>query len=381
MWSTGSPYTRMAGYYTNHKLQATESDAPPYTDATSEIYAGRPYTMCVMLTSSGHLIIARGIYSDHALIFNDPYGNKNVAYPSVNGKGAVYDWPGYSNGFQNLTGVAWCIKTQYTPPVAPDTLVDDVVFGNSFYLNFYPPATLSMWQERTLGWNNHFWFVKTKGSNTSDTCYAVWQPNLSKDGSYEVFAYVPYSNSVASRYKITHRDGIQTVVANQKAYKNDWISLGTYNFTKGSAGSVRLGDQSDSAGQEIIFDAIRWSYRGPMAVSILKQSEQTPATFELLPAYPNPFNPSTHIRFSLPAAGFSTMTIYDLLGREQETIMAQMLTAGTYSVEWNAANHPSGIYFCRLSVVPSAQRDLVPTEGWNGQTASRVRTIKLVLQK
>jgi hypothetical protein len=118
-----------------------------------------------------------------------------------------------------------------------------------------------------------------------------------------------------------------------------------------------------------------------MALSIVKQSELAPAAFELLPAYPNPFNPSTRIRFSLPDAGFSTMTIYDLLGRAQETIMAQMLAAGTYNVEWNAANYPSGIYFCRLSVVPPAERNLVPTKGRNGQTADRVRIIKLVLQK
>ena len=39
------------------------------------------------------------------LIFNDPYGNKNVSYPSANGAGAIYDWPGYNNGYQNLNGV------------------------------------------------------------------------------------------------------------------------------------------------------------------------------------------------------------------------------------------------------------------------------------
>jgi Tol biopolymer transport system component len=384
MWSTGSPHTRMAGYYANHNISAGQSEAPPYSEATTEIYAGRPYTLCVMLTTAGHLIIARGIYADHTLVFNDPYGNKNLpgSYKSPYGKGVTYDWPGYNNGFQNLTGVAWCIRTQYTAPAISDTLVDDLQFYNGFTLSFTSPASYSMWKDRNgTGWNNHFWYVKTKGSNTSDTCFAAWQPNLSKDGSYEVFAYIPFSNSTTSRYKITHRDSIQTVIANQKAYKNAWMSLGTYNFTKGTAGSVRLGDQSDTAGQEIVFDAMRWSYRGPMAVSILKQSEQTPAAFELLPAYPNPFNPSTRIRFSLPAAGFSTMTIYDVLGREQETIMAQMLTAGTYSVEWNAANHSSGIYFCRLSVMPLAQRDLVPTEDRNGRTAGRIQTIKLVLQK
>ncbi|MCX6136296.1 MAG: T9SS type A sorting domain-containing protein [Ignavibacteriales bacterium] len=366
MWSTGSPHTRMAGYYTNHGVSSVQSEMPPYSEATDEIYAGRPYTLCVGLTTAGHLIIARGIYTDHTLIFNDPYGNKNSggSYKSPYGRGMTYDWPGYANGYANLNTVWWCIRTQYVPPPATDTLVDDTPFYKGFYLNYFAPATFAMWQERTTsGWDNHFWFVKTKGSKTVDTCYATWQPTLQREGSYELFAYIPFSNSTASRYKIKYRNGDTLRILNQKLYRNDWMSLGTYGFNKGNTGSVRLGDQSDSAGQEIVFDAIRWSYRGPLASPVVAVASGTPCTFELSPAFPNPFNPSTQIEFSLPTESFAAVKIFDALGREQETLLSQILSAGTYRVDWNAGNHPSGVYFCRL------------------QTGRSMQTIKLVLQK
>src|SRR5208337_4436346 len=57
------------------------------------------------LTSAGHYITCIGyVQNQYTLIFNDPYGNKNVSYPSANGAGAYYDWPGYNNGYQNLNG-------------------------------------------------------------------------------------------------------------------------------------------------------------------------------------------------------------------------------------------------------------------------------------
>jgi hypothetical protein len=73
-----------------------------------------------------------------------------------------------------------------------------------------------------------------------------------------------------------------------------------------------------------------------------------PKGFALEQNYPNPFNPSTTIRFSLPKSGHVTLKVYDLLGREVETLVDDQRTAGSYSVEWTPNNLASGVYFYRI---------------------------------
>ena len=64
--------------------------------------------------------------------------------------------------------------------------------------------------------------------------------------------------------------------------------------------------------------------------------------------YPNPFNPSTTFRFSLPRSSEVTLTIYSLLGEEIQTLISEAMPAGEHRVNWNAGDHPSGIYLVRL---------------------------------
>ena len=106
-----------------------------------------------------------------------------------------------------------------------------------------------------------------------------------------------------------------------------------------------------------------------------------PATFSLMQNYPNPFNPSTTISFSLPSKEFVSLKVFDTMGRELVTIVSEQMPAGNYTKNWNPSGMPSGVYFYRLSVVPSARGDLVPTEGKDGQTGSFSETKKLVFLK
>ncbi len=75
-----------------------------------------------------------------------------------------------------------------------------------------------------------------------------------------------------------------------------------------------------------------------------------PAGIVLQPCYPNPFNPSTTISFSIPTKSYITLKIFDLLGKEVATVASEELPAGNYSRQWNAANTASGIYFYSLRV-------------------------------
>ena len=64
--------------------------------------------------------------------------------------------------------------------------------------------------------------------------------------------------------------------------------------------------------------------------------------------YPNPFNPSTTIRVSLPETQKVSVRIYDLLGKEVATLYEGVLMAGNHDMRWNAGSLAGGVYFCRL---------------------------------
>lgn len=73
-----------------------------------------------------------------------------------------------------------------------------------------------------------------------------------------------------------------------------------------------------------------------------------PAEFRLDANYPNPFNPVTHLQYSIASVQVVSLKVYDLLGREAATLVNETKQPGEYAVEWDAANQPSGVYYCRL---------------------------------
>ena len=85
-------------------------------------------------------------------------------------------------------------------------------------------------------------------------------------------------------------------------------------------------------------------------VGVSSSQDQVPEKFSLEQNYPNPFNPVTHLEFRISDLGFVTLKIYNILGKEIETLVTENKSAGTYSEEWNASDYPGGIYFYELKV-------------------------------
>ncbi|MFC1569544.1 LamG-like jellyroll fold domain-containing protein [bacterium] len=73
-------------------------------------------------------------------------------------------------------------------------------------------------------------------------------------------------------------------------------------------------------------------------------------SYRLNQNFPNPFNPTTQITYSIPRSDYVSLRVYDLKGREIETLVTQIQSAGEYSVGFNAGNLVSGIYFYKLIV-------------------------------
>jgi len=135
-----------------------------------------------------------------------------------------------------------------------------------------------------------------------------------------------------------------------RSTQNDWEKIGfvaghgnsnspkDYSFTDANAPkgnvSYRL-KQIDTDGSFSFSDVV--SVNNALAKS-----------FKLYSPYPNPFNPSTTIKYSIPSASIVSLKIYDVIGNEVASLVNEKKDAGEYEVNFNAKDLPSGIYFSTL---------------------------------
>jgi len=82
---------------------------------------------------------------------------------------------------------------------------------------------------------------------------------------------------------------------------------------------------------------------------IVEVDINSPVMFSLEQNYPNPFNPTTTIKFSLPITSLVSLKIYDVLGNEVAALLNENKQVGSYEVEFNASQIPSGTYFYQLT--------------------------------
>jgi|GEM_PF-4596411 len=88
-------------------------------------------------------------------------------------------------------------------------------------------------------------------------------------------------------------------------------------------------------------------------VTPVEKESTVPTAYELFQNYPNPFNPATTIKFSLPERSIVKLTVHNLIGEKIETLVNDVVGAGTHEVRWNAARFPSGVYLYRLEGSPT----------------------------
>lgn len=99
----------------------------------------------------------------------------------------------------------------------------------------------------------------------------------------------------------------------------------------------------------ISFDPGNWILKNVNSVVTGLENEMNPNSFSLEQNYPNPFNPSTTIKFNLGKAGFTTLKLYNVIGKEVANIVNDQLEAGAHEVTFNANDLPTGTYFYKLT--------------------------------
>jgi Secretion system C-terminal sorting domain len=164
-----------------------------------------------------------------------------------------------------------------------------------------------------------------------------------------------YENKISqtSLYlKIFHTIGDSTVLSADTTTSIEWIRLiivDTLHIEEGDSVAIIL-DAGNTSGPQLIdsysyFDLVEVKKIGEIVVKVNNNSDLLPKEFKLFQNFPNPFNPSTQISFSIPKDDHVNLSIYDVLGTEVAILKNGYLTAGNYSFSFDASNLKSGIYF------------------------------------
>jgi hypothetical protein len=97
-----------------------------------------------------------------------------------------------------------------------------------------------------------------------------------------------------------------------------------------------------------ILSAVSRTYQSACSPVAVPPIQQLPKAFALYENFPNPFNPTTTIRYDLPTSSFVRLTVFNILGEPIATLVNGIEHAGERSVLFDASNLSSGIYFYRL---------------------------------
>jgi len=176
------------------------------------------------------------------------------------------------------------------------------------------------------------------------------------DNNRFVLTYFTWiSNNLGYRGKVLMLD------SNLNIYKNITLSVDTnsiylYNLIKAPGSNIDdiivMGAAEPQGPFEVDLYAVRLdsSLTQPPPLTVNIVSTQIPENSELMQNYPNPFNGTTILKFSIKKSDFVQIKVFDVLGREVETLVSQNLSPGIYSKTFSPKNLASGIYFYKMVV-------------------------------
>lgn len=219
-------------------------------------------------------------------------------------------------------------------------------------------------------------------SNAGSNSEITYNMDVPYDAWYRVYTYIPYNSSSAdvatttAKYTVYYNDGQDSTVTsiNQRLFRNrGWMSIGNVYLKQGTQPVVRIRTNDITDGSPIYADAVMLLLdrkKSPDLVITVPTSlpddvyeQDRPVATQLHKAYPNPFNPTTVIRYRLEQSENVRIAVYDILGREVSVLVNGLMSAGEHQVTFDAGNMASGVYIYRM------------------ETATQVFSEKMVLVK
>jgi len=153
-----------------------------------------------------------------------------------------------------------------------------------------------------------------------------------------VFKWRKVTGATSYKFLISSQSSYDTIYLADTVYGGLILQYNTYYYWR------VIGINSCGQGNS----SMVWTFITISASRIINISSEIPAEYKLYNNYPNPFNPSTNIKYQITNNKFTTLKIFDVLGREVKSLVNEFQKAGIYEVSFDATDLTSGIYFYRL---------------------------------
>lgn len=224
---------------------------------------------------------------------------------------------------------------------------------NSLQNLYFPTGTTVSVQAispKTVGFNR---YIFTNWSDNGDTTHNITiNGNITVQANYKLQCRLAISSSVGNTFGDNYHDSGATVtfgvlsrniVFNGTPYTfRGWVGSGLNSYTSPDSTG------NDTAVSIVIRNPISEVARWTVPIGIQNISTEIPKEYKLYQNFPNPFNPTTNINFDIIRNGNVRIIVYDLLGREVETLVNQDMSAGRYKLDFNAVNYASGMYIYKI---------------------------------
>jgi hypothetical protein len=269
---------------------------------------------------------------------------------------------------------SYIIHARHTATIASDLLISykksNGSWTNPKSLGSHINTPSPTWEYGPFVTQDNKYLFFTRGDNAWNSYLTYWVKIDNIIDSLKHTNYVPYlktqipnqTDTAGTSYSYTFPDttfidddGNNTLTysatLNGGSPLPSWLNFdpGTRTFwsTSTTAGTLSVKvTATDTAGASA---SCTFTIDVAQQIGIEPINEQVPTELKLLQNYPNPFNPSTSIAFDIPKASHAKLVVYDINGREIQTLVNEMLRAGSYKVSLNGENLSSGIYFYTLA--------------------------------
>ncbi len=320
--------------------------------------------------------------------FDDDYFISNFAN-SVTGGGTVGSFTNPTNNFKVhqlylITLNASELVEQYNNILIRGKLDGETQFTHTVYYN----------QINMTSTNNYYTFIDLSSYSlyTLDELEFIIDPYGTNDIVYlmiddfqfeadaslpvELVSFSAFNNSNAVKLEWSTTSEIDNLgfIIERKSESTNWKQIASYQSDNRLAGQGTISSPSQytftdnkiSTGMDYTYRLSEVSTNGDVIEigSTTVSVSAIPQTTQLFAAYPNPFNPSTNIKYNLANDSHVTMAVYDLLGRNIKSLVNQHQSAGQYSIQWDGSTDagvtaPSGTYLLRMQAGNTTQMQKV----------------------